>query len=93
MPGVLGLIFFSSGLTWKSHVDRVNANVNRTLGFIRRNIKTKMPEMTYNSLVGPQLKYASAVWDPHTKVRISQIDKSSEELLTGQSIISIDRQV
>ena len=62
----------SSGLTWKSHVDRVNANVNRTLGFIRRIIKTKMSKVrdaTYNSL-----EYALAVRDPHTRVRISQIE-------------------
>ena len=36
---------FSSGLTWKSHVDRVNANVNRTLVFMRRNIKTKRSDL------------------------------------------------
>ena len=63
----------SSGLTWNFHIDRVTANVNRTLGFIRRNIKTKMPkarEAAYNSLVRPQLEYASALWDPHTKMRI-----------------------
>ena len=56
----------SSGLTWNSHIDRVAANANQTLGFIRRNIKTKMPkvrEAAYNSLVTPQLEYASAVWD------------------------------
>ena len=28
-----------SGLTWNSHIDRVTANANRTLGFIRRNIR------------------------------------------------------
>ena len=54
----------SSGLTWNFHIDRVTANANRTLGFIRRNIKTKMPKVR-----------ASAVWDPHTKVRISQIEQ------------------
>ena len=51
----------SSGLTWNSHIDRVTANANRTLGFIRRNIKTKMPkvcEAACNSLVRPQLEYA-----------------------------------
>ena len=61
----------SSGLTWNSHIDRLTANANRTLGFIRRNIKTKMPkvrEAAYNSLVRPQLEYASAVWDPHTRL-------------------------
>ena len=33
----------SSSLTWNSHIDRVIVNANRTLKFIRRNIKTKMP--------------------------------------------------
>ena len=68
----------SSGLTWNSHIDLVTANANRTLGFIRCNIKTKVPkvrEAAYNSLVRPQLEYASAVWDPHMKVRISQIEQ------------------
>ena len=59
------------------HVDRITGNANRTLGFIRRNIKTKMSkvhERAYNSLVRPQLEYASAVWDPHNKKYISQIE-------------------
>ena len=68
----------SSGLTWNSHIDRVTANANRTLGFIRRNIKAKMPkvrEAAYNTLLRPQLIYTFAVWNPHTKVRISQIEQ------------------
>ena len=60
----------SSNLTWKTNVDRITGNANRTLGFIRRNIKTKMSkvrETAYHSLVRPQLEYASAVWDPNHK--------------------------
>ena len=67
-----------SGLTWNSHIDHVTANANQTLGFIRSYIKTKMPkvrEAAYNSIVRPQLEYTSAVWDPHTKVRKSQIEQ------------------
>ena len=48
------------------------------LGFIRCNIKTKLlkvPEAAYNSLVRHQLEYALAVWDQHTKVRISHIEQ------------------
>ena len=68
----------SGSLTWNSHIDRIASTANRTLGFIRRNIKTKMPkvrETAYNTLVRPQLEYASAVWDPHNKGRISQIEQ------------------
>ena len=64
---VLG-VEISSNLKWNTHVDRITANANRSLGFIRRNVKTKSPqirEMAYQSLVRPQLEYASAVWDPH----------------------------
>ena len=54
----------SSGLTWNSHFDRVTANANQTLEFIRRSIKTKMQkvrEAAYTSLVRSQLEYTSAV--------------------------------
>ena len=67
----------SSTLSLNSHIDRVVNNANRTLGYIRRNIKcqnTDVRESAYNTLVRPQLEYASAVWDPHTKERISKIE-------------------
>lgn len=31
----------SSGLSWNSHIDRITANANRTLAFVKRNIRTK----------------------------------------------------
>ena len=68
----------SSSLSWNPHVDQITGNANRTLGFVRRNIKTKwskVREKAYNILVRPQLEYASAVWDPNTKVRTSQLDQ------------------
>ena len=68
----------SCSLTWNSHIDRITGSANRTLGFVRRNIKTRMSkvrETAYNTLVRPQLEYASAVWDPHNKNRISQIEQ------------------
>ena len=68
----------SGSLTWNSHIDRITGSTNQTLGFVRRNIKTKMSKVrktAYNTLVRPQLEYASAVWDPHNKKRISQIEQ------------------
>ena len=66
----------SSGLSWNSHIDRITRNANSTLGFLKRNIKTKHPkvrETAYNTLVCPKLEYASPIWDTHTKDKISQI--------------------
>ena len=68
----------SSGLTWNSHIDRITGNANRTLGYIRRNIKTKnqkMRETAYNTLVHPQLEYSAPVWDPSSKDKRLQLEK------------------
>ena len=68
----------SSGLSWNSHIYRITVKANRTLGLLKRNIKTKQSkvrEMTYNTLVRPQLEYASPIWDPYTKGKILQIQK------------------
>ena len=44
---------------------------------IKRNVKTKSPkvrEMAYQTHVRPQLEYASAMWDPHTKENAHKIE-------------------
>ena len=84
----------SSDLSWNFHVDRITGNANRTLGFIRRNIKTKMSrvrETAYNTLVRPQLEYASAVWDPHTDRRINQIEQIQKRAARW-TVSNFDRQ-
>ena len=69
-------VYISSGLSWNSHTDRITGNANSTLGFLKRNIKLpKVRETAYNTLVHPKLEYASPIWDPHTKDKISQIEK------------------
>ena len=85
----------SGSLSWNPHVDWVIGNANCTLGFVRWNIKSKLSKVratAYITLVKPQLEYASAVWDPHIKVRTPKLNKSSEELLAGQSSSSLDIQ-
>ena len=68
----------SNVLSWNSHIDRITGNMNHTLGFIRRNIRTKMlkvRETAYYTLVRPELEYASPIWDPFSKNKILQIEK------------------
>ena len=81
-PKYLG-VDISGSLTWNCHIDRITGSANRTLSFVRRDIKTKMSKVrktAFNTLVRSQLElYASAVWDPHTKKRISQIEQVQRE--------------
>ena len=67
----------SSNISWSSHIKRVLGNANRSLGYIRRNIKSKSKDIrdsAYNTIVRSQLEYVSAVWDLHTKENISIIE-------------------
>ena len=68
------LAFFQQKLS-----EYYNNNIRiKTLGFIKRNVRTKMSrvrEAAYKTLVRPQLEYAAAIWDPHTKVKTEQIEK------------------
>ena len=77
MLGILGLIFPAT-CPRDSHIDRITGTANRTLGFVRRNIRTKMSgerEAAYTTLVRPQLEYAAAIWDPNHDDKIKQIEK------------------
>ena len=67
----------ANDLSWKTHVSRITNNANKSLGFLRRNLKAKntsLRENAYKAIVRPQLEYASPVWDPHTKDDIQKIE-------------------
>ena len=67
----------TNNMSWNTHVTRVASNGNRSLGFIKRNFTTKTPkvrEMAYQTLVRPQLEYASAIWDPNIKENAHKIE-------------------
>ena len=78
MPSIWG--YLSSNMSWAPHIDRITGNAKKkkkTLGFIKRNSKTKAPrarvrEMAFNTLVRPQLEYAAPVWDPLTNDKITK---------------------
>ena len=62
-------VTLSGNRTWNNHINSIANKGNRTLGFIRRNIRSsslKANSLAYTSLVRPQLEYCSTVvWDRH----------------------------
>lgn len=61
-------VTFSSNLSWSTHVANIANSANRTLGFLRRNLRLAPPSVkliAYLTFVRPKLEYACSVWDPH----------------------------
>lgn len=64
-------------LSWNTHISNITNTANRTLGMLRRNLwgsPQSIKSVAYQSLVRPQLEYASAVWDPHTAGAAHQLE-------------------
>ena len=67
----------SKDLKWSRHIDKTVKKANKSLGFIRRNIKTNNTNtktLAYQTLVRPILEYACQVWDPHLACEISKLE-------------------
>ena len=57
----------SHDLKWNAQIGKATAKANRTLGFLKRNLRVKscaLKQQAYFSLVRPQLEYCSSIWDP-----------------------------
>jgi len=66
----------SSKLSWNTHVDITAKKATQSLNFIRRNFSccpARIHEQYYKTLVRPQLKYASSVWDNTIKCNTTKI--------------------
>ena len=67
----------SQDLNWNDHINNIIGKANRTLGFVKRNAKTRnepVKELAYKTLVRPQVEYASSIWNPYTKQNINKIE-------------------
>ena len=71
----------SKDLSWNTHTNRITANANRILGFLKgflkRNIKTKhagIRTAADATLVRPQVEYASPVWNANTQSYINKTE-------------------
>ncbi|XP_072030452.1 uncharacterized protein [Amphiura filiformis] len=68
----------SQDLKWDTHISKVTASANKTLGFIRRNLSSCNKETkatAYTALVRPTVEYCASVWDPYTNEHIHEIGK------------------
>ena len=51
-------VVISSNLNFKQHINRITSNANRTLGFLKRNIRVKHPgvrEAVYQTLLSKKI--------------------------------------
>ena len=64
-------------LSWADHINATCAKANRTVAFLRRNLKaapTSVKAKAYKALARPVLEYSSTVWDPHIQKQIDQLE-------------------
>lgn len=74
-------VLIDSHLKWNSHISRMVAKANRSLGMLKRclreaPVKTKL--LALKTMVIPILEYASQVWSPHQinqKVKIDKVQR------------------
>ena len=60
-------VTLQSNLRWSKHIEGITAKANSTPGMIHQNIKKHPNKSKYNTLIRPQLEYASSAWSPCLK--------------------------
>ena len=71
-------VTISKDLRWDDHINTITVKANRTLGFLRRNMrgcKSSARAAAYQGLVRPTLEYAYSTWDPWNSGNIQQVEK------------------
>ena len=71
-------VTIQSNFKWNGHIENTYKKANKTLGFLRRNLKIgnkKTKATAYKTLIRPILEYASPVWDPHQTDEVETLNK------------------
>ena len=71
-------VTISNDLKWNRHISNICSKANKTLGFLRRNLRISNPKvkrMAYQAMVRPILEYSSPVWDPFTADLVDTLEK------------------
>ena len=70
-------VTLTSDLRWNRHVTNICNKANKTLGFLKRNLKIrshKLKETAYKTIVRSLVEYAPSVWDPYNQKPIKQLE-------------------
>ena len=70
-------ITITSDLRWNAHINSISSKANRSLGFLRRNLKIssiQLKTLAYFTFVRPILENSCTVWDPYTATQISKLE-------------------
>ena len=73
----------SNDICWKTHINRITSNANKSRAFLRRNLKAQnaaLREKAYKAIVHPQLVYAAPAWDPHVQEDILKIEMAQRRV-------------
>ena len=75
-------VTISRDMNWSKHINNVCTKANKTLGFLKRNLKIssrKIKEMAYKSCIRTALEYACTVWDPYTQQHIDRTEATQRQ--------------
>ncbi|XP_040072273.3 uncharacterized protein LOC120844531, partial [Ixodes scapularis] len=70
-------VYLTLNLSWSTHIEHLIKSTNRSLGFLKRNLKSDphhLKLLAFKTLVHPKLEFASSVWDPHQSYLSSDVE-------------------
>ena len=71
-------VTISHNLNWNDHCTKVINKASRTLGLLRRTLSpcsSDVKDKSYQTLMRPQIEYASEVWNPCTTTEINRLEQ------------------
>lgn len=70
-------VYLTPSLSWVSHIQTICSQASRTLGYLRRNLKSAsadIKKLAYLTYVRPKLEYASSIWHPSQSYLTDEIE-------------------
>jgi len=82
-------IELAEDLKWSKHINNVSSKANKSLGFLRRNLRrwpSDLKKPAYISLVRSILDYGAIVWDPYSSTdreKLEKVQRRAARFITG----------